>query len=109
MGGDRVSAYWNDEKAERANVRHHWLGVAVLRVLVANREVAQFMDGDSVNKLADWCIANPDEHAIAEQLSSGFNAGYGRYDLGEWFPGDEAGRAAREIVAALAGAEEALQ
>lgn len=96
------------EAAQRANVRRHWLGVAVLGVLVQNREVARFMDGDTVNLLADWCIAHPTEDAIAAQLRSGFEAGYGRYELGEWFSRDEALGGARQIVAALAAAESSL-
>lgn len=98
----------NASDEARANIRHHWLGVAVLGVLTQNREVARFMDGDTVNSLADWCIANPTEDAIAAQLSSGFEAGYGRYELGEWFSGDEARDSARRIVAALAATEGAL-
>jgi hypothetical protein len=104
----RPEELWRDDEAVQANVRRHRLGVAVLGVLVQNREVARFMDGDSVNRLADWCIANPVEDVITAQLRSGFEAGWGRYELSEWFTGDEARRAAEQIVAALAADEESL-
>ena len=99
---------WLDDETAQANLRRHRLGVAVLGVLVQNREVARFMDGDSVNGLTDWCLANRVVDVIAEQLRSGFEAGWGRYELGEWFTGDEARTAAEQIVAALAAVEESL-
>jgi hypothetical protein len=98
-----------DDEAARANIRRHRLGVAVLGVLVRNREVARFMDGDTVNRIADWCIENPTEDAIAAQLSSGFEAGYGRYELDEWFTDTEARSSAKQIVMALASTEEAAR
>jgi hypothetical protein len=93
-----MSAYANDPEE---NLRRHWLGVAVLGVLLQNRQVGQFMDGDSVNRLADQCIADPSEPAIATLLASDFDAGFGVYKLAEWFPGGDAADYAAQIAAAL--------